>query len=127
MSIQMEKLARIRIALIGFVVLAIVSTLMIVIRSQASSTDALIYQPDTGRVTLASDQAAVTSMSASEALATNKPVMFVFIPAEQCTIQYCLTAEIVRKKVSVRFIDDVNVVEVPVYGFHIYTDGTPPD
>ena len=65
-------------------------------------------------------------LSASEALAADEPVLFVFTPADKCARQYCLNADVVQHQVMAELQNGVNVVDVPVYGFYIYTDGTPP-
>lgn len=65
-------------------------------------------------------------LSASAALATGKPVLFVFTPIEECAVHYCLTADVVERQVADSYGDQIHVVEIPVYAGHVYTDGTPP-
>ena len=65
-------------------------------------------------------------LSASAALATGKPVLFVFTPIEECAIHYCLTAGFVERQVADGYGNQIQVVEVPVHAAHVYTNGTPP-
>lgn len=66
-------------------------------------------------------------LSASQALATGEPVLFVFVPYEKCSQQYCLTADVVEKKILDSLADAFYIVEVPVHSFYIYTVDTPPE
>jgi hypothetical protein len=67
------------------------------------------------------------ALSASAALATGEPVLFVFVPFEKCYQQYCLTADVMEKTMSAQLSDSLYVVEVPVHSFYIYTIDAPPD
>lgn len=79
-----------------------------------------------GRANAATTVTSKKVLSASAALANDKPTLFVFSPVEQCTIKYCLTADAVDQWVTKAYEDQINVVEVPVYAAHIYHNGTPP-
>lgn len=67
------------------------------------------------------------TLSASKALATGDPVLFVFVPFEKCSRQYCLTGSVFERQLPNHLTDSLHVVEVPVHSFYFYTvDETPP-
>ncbi|MDX1401438.1 MAG: hypothetical protein R3245_05915 [Kiloniellales bacterium] len=67
-----------------------------------------------------------SALSASAALATGEPVLFVFVPQEKCSRQYCVTADVVEEHLP-DHAQEIHVVEVPVYSLFMYTAGAPPD
>ena len=99
----------------------------------ADKTEAsLSTAPMTGKVSTtdtggpASSSPAEALLSASVAIASDKPILFVFQPVEACAIHYCLTADAVQQWVTKQHGDQISVVGVPVYAAHIYNNDTPP-
>ena len=51
-------------------------------------------------------------VSLAQALHDDLPIVIVFVPVEQCIIQYCVTADLVAQRLEGQ---EINVVEAPVY------------
>lgn len=54
------------------------------------------------------------------------PTLYVFFPLESCAVKYCVTADALERQIARLTDAPVDIVQIPVYGAHVYTNGTPP-
>ena len=126
MTILSEKPVLKRIALLTLVLLMFMLVELSTKNNLLSSTEASMSRPAVDKAVLAGMQDTTTTSSTLEAIAAQKPILFVFTPVDQCVIQYCLTARLVQTMVATKFDDILTVIEVPIFGSYSGTSGTAP-
>lgn len=109
----MKKLLAVKIQLVAATTIVIVLAVVLVAVAVARPTASSVADENNGMGDVASGPNIV---SISHALYDDRPKVIVFMPVEQCAIQYCLTAEVLAQRFAGH---GVNIVEAPVYAVPI--------